>query len=94
MEKIKITEEWKDFELCFEDNIKTKHMRKMYPFISKMSWDEIEASLEIAEILFINIDWNIDLENYKKFIDELSLSNMTKVLESIWEIITDASKKK
>lgn len=78
----------KDFN--FENEIKTKHMRKIYPLMNSSDWDEIGLMIEIWKILLIDFDQ----KKFEDFIDELPISETNKFMKEIWKIIEVSSKKK
>lgn len=90
---MKIIEVWNK-SVGFINEIKAKHMRKIYPLMQKIEWNEIDITIEVSKILFIDLDGEKDVKKYEEFVDELSIPDMTKLLEEVWSIIADGSKKK
>jgi len=83
---------WKSINFISE--IKTKHMRKLYPLFSQIENDEINWMIEVSKVLFIDIDWENDIIKYEEFIDNLIIPDLTEIMQVVGKIIEDWSKKK
>lgn len=84
---------WDD-KINLVSEIKMKHMKKLMPIFNNMDWNEIENTAKMAEVLFIDLNWNNDLNKFKDFMDELTIPDMTTFFEWVWKIVDEWSKKK
>lgn len=81
--------------LCFENEIKMKHLRKLMPLVQNLQEKkitEIDLVIEASKIFFISMDWENNLEKFSETMENFSLPETTQFSEKIWEIISEAVK--
>lgn len=77
----------------FDDKLTIKHMRKIYPIFTQ-KLNDLEAAIMVGKILLIDFNWNTNVDEFEKFLDDQDSDELEKIVNLFVEVTNKISAKK